>query len=321
LSFVAPDSSEFNRSAAVCHGPIRSRFAVDPFTLRPHNGDRGVAMGLRERIGIDFGGKMRIEDALVWAAANEVFYADVCVDHAPNAIETFDAARISEVRLLQERHGIRLGLHTLSAVNVAETSPFLRDAVDQYLRAYVDLAQRLDAGWIVVHAGYHFTSDYESRKQAALDRLQRVAEYAGTQGVRLLLENMNREPDDAEVRYLCYDVSECRYYLDGIRSAHLGWAYTVNHAHMLPEGISGFTRAFDLARCGEVRVADNRGDKEEHLRPGEGTIDFEAMFDTIEGAGYRGHYMLAFGSIEDMRQGREYLVALAEGREPAGVAP
>ena len=271
-------------------------------------------MDLRERIGIDFGGKMRIEDALAWAAANEVFYADVCVDNAPNAIETFDDARIGGVRALQDRHGIRLGLHTLSAVNVAETSPFLRDAVDRYLRAYMDLAQRLDAGWIVVHAGYHFTSDYDRRKQAALDRLKRAADYAGKAGVRLLLENMNREPADAEVRYLGYDVSECRYYFDGIASPHLGWAYTVNHAHMLPGGVAGFTRAFDLARCGEVRLADNRGDKEEHLRPGEGTIDFKAMFAAIEGACYRGHYMLAFGSIDDMKAGREYLVAAAEPR-------
>jgi sugar phosphate isomerase/epimerase len=271
-------------------------------------------MGLRERIGIDFGGKMRVEDALEWAAANEVFYADVCVDNPPNAIESFDGTRIGGVRAALDRHGIRLGLHTLSAVNVAETSPFLRDAVDQYLRAYIDLAQRLGAGWIVVHAGYHFTSDYARRKEAALERLKRAADEAEKAGVQLLLENMNREPDDAEVRYLGYDVAECRYYFEAIDSPHLGWAYTVNHAHMLPEGIAGFMRAFDLGRCGEVRLADNRGDKEEHLRPGEGTIDFEAMFDGIEGAGYGGHYMLAFGSIEEMKAGREYLAALAEGR-------
>ena len=108
---------------------------------------------------------MRIEDALEWAAANQVLYADVCVDNAPNAIETFDDARTRQVRAALERHGIRLGLHTLSAVNIAETSPFLRDAVDHYLRAYMDLARRLGVGWIVVHAGYHFTSDYESRKR------------------------------------------------------------------------------------------------------------------------------------------------------------
>lgn len=271
-------------------------------------------MGLRARIGIDFGGKMRLEDALTWAAANQFVYVDVCVDNPPNELGAFDEARVKTIRSALERHGIRLGLHTLSAVNVAETSPFLREAVDAYLRAYMELAARLGAGWIVVHAGYHFTSDFERRKEAALDRLKRASDYAERTGTRLLLENMNREPQDAEVHYLAHDVAECRYYLDQLTSPNLGWAYTVNHAHMLPEGIAGFTRRFDLGRCGEIRVADNRGDREEHLRPGEGTIDFKAMFDQVEGAGYREHYMLAFGSIEDMRRGREQLVAMA-GRD------
>ena len=271
-------------------------------------------MSLRERIGIDFGGKMRLEDALEWAAANAFAYADVCVDNPPNELGTFDAARLRAVRDALDRHGIRLGLHTLSAVNVAETSPYLRDAVDRYLEAYMDLAGRLGAGWIVIHAGYHFTGDFERRKAAALDRLKRASDKAERQDVQLLLENMNPEPDDAEVHYLAHDVAECRYFFDQLSSPHLGWAYTVNHAHMLPEGIAGFTPLFDLGRCGEVRLADNRGQVEEHLQPGAGTIDFKATFDQIEGAGYKKHYMMAFGSIDDMKRGREQLVALA-GRD------
>jgi sugar phosphate isomerase/epimerase len=268
-------------------------------------------MGLRERIGIDFGGKLSLEEALEWAAANAVFYADVCADRPPNELDAFDDERVRRIRAALERHGIELGLHTLSAVNVAETSPYLRDAVDAYLRAYMNLARRLGAGWIVIHAGYHFTSDADKRKQAALERLKRAADYAERTGVQLLLENMNREPDDAEVHYLGHDVAECRYFFDQLTSPNLGWAYAVNHAHMLPEGIMGFTQLFDVDRCGEVRLADNRGDKEEHLYPGEGTIDFKAMFDQIEGTGYRKHYMLAFGSIEDMRRGRDDLVQIA----------
>ncbi len=268
-------------------------------------------MTLRERIGIDFGGKVKLEDGLAWAADNAFHYVDVCVDNPPNELGSFDAARIAGIRALLEKHGLHLGLHTLSAVNVAETSPFLRDAVDAYMKAYIELAPRLGAEWIVVHAGYHFTADFEARKAAALERLKRAAAIAERSGARLLLENMNPEPADAEVRYLGHDVAECRYYFDNLTSPALGWAYTVNHAHMLPEGIGGFTPLFDLGRCGEVRLADNRGGKEEHLYPGEGTIDFAAMFDQIEGAGYRGHYMLAFGSIEDMKTGRDALLQLA----------
>jgi len=35
---------------------------------------------------------------------------------------------------------------------------FFRQAADEYLQAYIDMATRLDAEWIVVHAGFHFTS-------------------------------------------------------------------------------------------------------------------------------------------------------------------
>jgi hypothetical protein len=37
------------------------------------------------------------------------------------------------------------------------------------------------------------------------------------------------------------------------------------------------------------------------------------MFRRIEGGGYRGHYMMAFGALDDMLKGRETLVRAAGG--------
>jgi sugar phosphate isomerase/epimerase len=218
------------------------------------------------------------------------------------------------MRATCERHRIHLGLHSASAVNVAETSPLLAAAAEQYLRTYIDLAGRLGAEWIVVHGGYHFTGDYAARRAASIERLQRAAGHAAERaGARLLLENLNREPEHAEIRYLAHNLEECREYFGRIQSPSLGWAFTVNHAHLVPEGIDGFLDAIDLGRCGEVRVADSHGRYEEHLRPGEGSIDFARMFRRIEGGGYRGHYMLAFGTLDDMLKGRETLVRAAGG--------
>jgi hypothetical protein len=76
------------------------------------------------------------------------------------------------------------------------------DAVDQYLKAYVDAYGKLGAEWIVVHAGYHFTSDKEMRMEAGLERLTRVVEYAEKKHALIVLENLNKEPADAEVHYL-----------------------------------------------------------------------------------------------------------------------
>jgi sugar phosphate isomerase/epimerase len=268
-------------------------------------------MTLLDRIGIDFGRRMPTEDAIEWAAAHGVRFMDTQLDLPPNPLLDMPA-RASAIRAACERHDIHLGLHTLSGVNIAELSAYMRDAVDDYLRAYIDLAKATGAGWVVVHAGYHFTGDYALRRDGALERLKRACGYAEEQGVMLLLENMNREPDDAEVKYLGSTLEECVFYFDNLDSPNLQWSFTANHAHLWPDiGIDGFLDRLDFSRCREVRLADCRGHVEEHLKPGEGTIDFGAMFKRIEGMGYRGHYMNAWGTVDDMFQGRDYLVARA----------
>ena len=48
-----------------------------------------------------------------------------------------------------------------------------------------------------------------------------------------------------------------------------------------------------------------------HLTPGAGDLDLADMFARIEGKGFAGHYMNAFGSLEDMLSGRDDLVRRA----------
>jgi sugar phosphate isomerase/epimerase len=206
---------------------------------------------------------------------------------------------------------VRLGLHTLSAVNVAEYAPFVGDAVDAYLRAYVDAAERLGAGWIVVHAGFHFSADVGQRMQAGVDRLRRVADYAEGKSVVLLLENLNKEPADAEVHYLASTIEEWRWFYDKLASPALQLSFTANHAHLVPEGVDGFINTMPLQRVREVRLADCfRNGREEHLNPGQGDFDFPALFEALESRGYTGHYMNAFGSLDDMLAARALFAAM-----------
>ena len=133
-------------------------------------------MSLRERIGIDLSPSIRIEDGVEWAAKNGVRYLDIQLDTAANAITSFDAKRVAAVRGVREKHDIDIGLHTSSAVNVAEYAPHASEGVDNYLKAYVDIYGELGAEWIVVHAGYHFGKDREDRMKAGLERLKRLAD-------------------------------------------------------------------------------------------------------------------------------------------------
>ena len=275
-------------------------------------------MGLRERIGIDLGRRVKLEDGIEWAAKNDVRYVDIQLDTAANAVTAFDDRRAEGVRQLAAKHGVTLGLHTLSAVNVAEYSPYVGEAVDAYLKSYIDIYAKLGARWIVVHAGYHFTDDVDMRMKAGCARLQRIVDYAEKKDAVLYLENLNREPADAEVHYLAHTVAEWMYYFERIASPNFRMSFTANHAHLVEDGVDGFIDAIDFSRVGEVRLADcHRLGKEEHLRPGEGDLDFGNLFKRIEAKGFKGHYTNAFGTLADMLAGRDYEIMRA--RE-AGVA-
>lgn len=264
-----------------------------------------------ERIGIDIGRKLRLEDAISLAARHGVGIIDIQLDTGDNAFNRFGSDRAHAIRRSCDHHGVRLGLHTLSAVNIAEYAPLVGDAVDDYLRAYTEAAVLLGAEWVVVHAGFHFTADVQARMNAALDRLRRAAGYAEHRGVTLLLENLNKEPAEAEVHYLAHTAEEWAWFYERLESPALQLSFTANHAHLVPEGVEGFLRTIPLGRVREVRLADCfRNGHEEHLVPGQGDFDFPALFQALESRGYTGHYMNAFGTLEDMLKARADFAAL-----------
>ena len=265
-------------------------------------------MKLKDRIGIDISRRLKLEDAIVWAAKNHLRHIDIQLDTGENALPKFDARRCAVVRKLLDKHGIELGLHTNSAVNVAEYSPHVSDAVTEYLKRYVDLVPRLGASWTEMHAGYHFTKDRKARMEAGKERLKRVVAHAEKKKALVLLENLNKEPQDAEVHYLAHTVEEWQYYWD-IKSPNFKLCFTANHAHLVPEGIEGFVKALNFKRVHEVRLADCfRNGYEVHLPPGKGNINFGKMFKLIEGAGFKGGYTNAFGTLDDMLAARQTFV-------------
>lgn len=269
-------------------------------------------MKLLDRIGVDVGRRLRLEDAIEWAAKNGLHHIDIQLDTGENALPLFDSRRCARIRKQLSRHKLKLGLHTASAVNVAEYSPLVSDAVTDYLKKYVDLVTKLGASWTEMHAGYHFTKDKRMRMEAGKERLKRIVAYAERENALILLENLNKEPDTAEIHYLAHTIEEWQYYWD-IKSPSFKLSFTVNHAHLVPEGVEGFVNALNFKRVGEVRIADTwRNGHEIHLKPGDGDLDFGNMFKLIEGKGYKGCYTNGFTTLDDMLAARDYLVEQAQ---------
>ena len=244
-------------------------------------------MTFKDRIGIDLGRSIALEDGIAWAAKHGVYYFDAQTDIAPNAMESFDDQVCARIAEACAHHGLHLGLHTLSAVNIAEISPFLRDAADR-ICGPISISRHVSRrnGWSCTAAiTSHPTLRFASRPRSI--GLKRAVEYAEERQVLLLLENLNGEPERAEVHYMPDTLADTIHYFEQIRSPQLKWAFTINHAHYDPIGIKGFIEGMDMSRCEEVRVADNNGLYELHMAPGTGTVDFVDMFRRLEAAASR----------------------------------
>ena len=103
----------------------------------------------RGRFGFDAPKHKPIEVSIQWAAENGFRYIDFQADVAPNDIAAFDTTRVRTVRNLCETHGVAIGIHPSSAINNAEYVPRMSEAVDNYLYANLELAQRLGCGWLI----------------------------------------------------------------------------------------------------------------------------------------------------------------------------
>ena len=246
-----------------------------------------------------------LESVIDGAIARGFTRVDFNADRPDNYPGTFDDARVERIRDLAERHGVRIGLHTLSAVNMAEITPVMHRAADEYVRENFALAHKLGAGYVITHGGYHFGGDRAERMRVAVERVKLAARLGEELGVDVYFENHNKEPDVAEIHYMPKDVAETRRFFDAVQSPRMKWAFNVGHAHLVPDGFDGFVDAFGVERIGQVRLNDTHGKYEEHLLPGQGIVDFRRVFRELTRRGYTGPFTLDFGTADDRAQWRD----------------
>ncbi len=78
---------------------------------------------MSDRFGFNAPGDRPIEEAIRWGADHGFCTLDFQADHPPNAIASFDDARVERVRDLCAATGVEIGIHPSSAVNTAEHMP------------------------------------------------------------------------------------------------------------------------------------------------------------------------------------------------------
>ena len=132
---------------------------------------------LKQRIGVDLGRRLPLEDGIRWAAENGVEIIDAQTDIAPNAKHsTMPAA--PPCASLERAHQL------WPAYIVGGMSPKSRpsgDAVDAYMKAYIDLAPKRRA---MDRCPWRLSFHQQEDRDAGGDRqLKRIADYAAEHGV------------------------------------------------------------------------------------------------------------------------------------------
>lgn len=151
------------------------------------------------------------------------------------------------------------------AVNLLHPEKSRRiDAMDEIKRA-LEAAERIPFRNLVLHLGERDDRWSPRTIEYALTALEHLGAFARPLGVRLLVENLLSEATTPAHLLLILEMG----HLDNVRVC-----LDLGHAHVAP-GIAESVAALG-SRIGTLHVHDNHGIKDEHLWPGDGTIDWAA---------------------------------------------
>ncbi len=245
-----------------------------------------------------------VENYLDTARHHGFHWVDVSGSSPENFPETFDSARMKNLRAKLEDYGLGCGIHTASYVNTAEVFEGIRKGVVQHFKEFIDLGRGIGARYLIIHCGVYFRQ-FRTRVQECLVRtLKEATSYAERWGISLLIENMNRIPqtlagkpwdlsfEQPEISYLGATIEELAEVYSTVNSPMLGFSLNVAHAHLLAGGFLPFLKAFG-DKLGNVQVSDNNGITDEHLPVGEGTVDFISLVRQLKTMNYQGTLSLS----------------------------
>jgi sugar phosphate isomerase/epimerase len=158
-------------------------------------------------------------------------------------------------------------------VNIASPDRAQRvEAMDEIKRA-LEVAEVLPFPFLVQHIGTASESFSDHKFEAAMTSIEHLRAFAKPLGVRILLENI---PNDLSTPEKLVEM------ITGAHFSDVGVCFDVGHAHMAGR----ISDAFEILK-GYIRsthIHDNKKDRDSHLWPGDGSIDWKEAMELMRSA-------------------------------------
>jgi sugar phosphate isomerase/epimerase len=159
------------------------------------------------------------------------------------------------------------------SVNVIHPDKSRRiDAMDEIKRA-LEIAEQIPFRFLILHLGEREDTWSPRALEFSMTALEHLRAFANPLGVKLLVENLQNE------------VTRPANLLEILNTGHftdIGVCLDVGHAH-LGEGLTAALAELK-PRLRTSHLHDNRGQKDEHLWPGEGGIAWDEVFEGLKSA-------------------------------------
>ncbi len=179
-------------------------------------------------------------------------------------------------------------------INIGSTDRAHRiEAMDEVKRS-LEIAEHIPFRFLVQHIGTPNESFDEKKFEAAMTSVEHLRAFAKALGVRVLIENI---PNELSTPERLIEFMHTMHFDD------IGVCFDCGHAHIM----TSVADAFDTLKphiC-STHVHDNHKDKDSHLSPGRGSIDWKETMALLRTAPQTPPLMLEIEGEEKKNAGEE----------------
>jgi sugar phosphate isomerase/epimerase len=175
-------------------------------------------------------------------------------------------------------------------LNIADTEKRQRIAAMDEIKRAIEVAEAAPFKFLVQHVGVGKEEFSDRKQESALTSLEHLRAFAKPLGVTLLVENIQNELSTPDALMAL---------LHAGHFADVGICFDVGHAHLMDGIPKSFEKLKDLIRS--THVHDNAGDRDSHLWPGEGNIDWKQTMELLRAAPQVPPILLEIEAVEGQK--------------------